>query len=76
MLPRQSMYVTNNVRKASVHYNRLWSITEPIPNRPRLHRDAPWKRSISTSLQYTLFFNLLSDVCYAEISTECHHIAL
>ncbi len=40
MLPRQSMYVTNNVRKASVHYNRLWSITEPIPNRPHLHRIA------------------------------------
>ncbi len=36
--------------------NRLWSITEPIPNRPRLHRDAPWKRSISTPLQFTFFF--------------------
>ncbi len=33
--------VTNNVRKASANYNRLWSITEPIPNRPRLHRNAP-----------------------------------
>ncbi len=32
--------VTNDVWKAPVHYNRLWSITEPIPNRPRLHRDA------------------------------------
>ncbi len=29
-----------DVRKASAHYNRLWSITEPIPNRPHLHRDA------------------------------------
>ncbi len=41
MLLRQSMYATNDVRKASVDYNWLWSITEPIPNRPRLHRDAP-----------------------------------
>ncbi len=41
MLPRQSMYATNDVRKASVHYNRLWFITEPIPTCPRLHRDAP-----------------------------------
>ncbi len=39
MLPRQNMYATNDVRKASVHYNWSWSITEPIPN--RLHRDAP-----------------------------------
>ncbi len=28
MLPRQSMYATNDFRKASVHYNRLWSITD------------------------------------------------
>ncbi len=26
-------------RKASVHYTLLWSITEPIPDLPRLHRD-------------------------------------
>ncbi len=39
MLPRQSTYVTNDVRKASVSY-RLWSITEPILNCPRLHHDA------------------------------------
>ncbi len=53
MLQRQSMYATNDVRKASVHYNQLWSITELIPNRPRLHRDAPWKRLISTPLTAT-----------------------
>ncbi len=41
MLPRQRMYATNDVRKASVHSNWLWSITEPMPNRPRLHHDAP-----------------------------------
>ncbi len=41
MLLRQIMYATNDVRKASVDYNWLWSITEPIPNRPRLHRGAP-----------------------------------
>ncbi len=28
MLLRQSMSATNDIRKASVHYNRLWSITE------------------------------------------------
>ncbi len=35
---------------ASVHYNRLWSITELIPNRPRLHRDALYKWLISPLL--------------------------
>lgn len=43
MLPRQSTYTTNDVRKASVNYNGQWSITEPIPNRPHLHRDASLK---------------------------------
>ncbi len=38
---RYPTLVTNDVRKASVHYNRLRSITEPIPNCPRLNRDAP-----------------------------------
>ncbi len=41
---------TNDVRKASVHYNRLWSFTELIPNRPRLHRDALYKWLISPLL--------------------------
>ncbi len=41
-------FLINAPWKASVHYNRLWSITEPIPNRPRLHRDAPYKWFIST----------------------------
>ncbi len=53
MLPQQSMYVAKDVRRASVHYNLIWSITEPIPNRPRLHCDAPEKRLISTPLLQT-----------------------
>ncbi len=36
------MHAKNYVRKASVHYNRLWSITEPLLNCPRLHRNAPF----------------------------------
>ncbi len=69
MLQRQSMYATNDVRKASVHYNQLWSITEPIPNRPRLHRDAPlvfpqniksaWRPCFSLGRPYISSFFLL-----------------
>ncbi len=45
-------YATKDIRKASVHYNRLWSITEPIPNRP--HPDA--KLFISTPLTASMIY--------------------
>ncbi len=46
----QGLRCATSLSIASVHYNRLWSITELIPNRPRLHRDALYKWLISPLL--------------------------